>query len=102
MFALVNLRRFYGPILLEAADRIGADDALTEVDALMIWRAFGRSCSRVSSVESPEFEHMIKGTAAQRVLADKACASKANCERLRSHARDGTMRKAARGHPLRA
>lgn len=52
--------------------------------------------------ESPEFEHMIKGTAAQRVLADKAYASKANRERLRSHARDGIMRKAARGRPLRA
>ena len=41
MFALVNLRRFYRPILLEAADRIGTDDALTKVDALMIWWAFG-------------------------------------------------------------
>ena len=41
MFALGNLRRFYGPILHEAADRIGADDALTKVDALMTWRAFG-------------------------------------------------------------
>ena len=47
--------------------------------------------------ESPEFEYMIKGTAAQRVLADKAYASKANRERLRRHARDGIMRKAARG-----
>ena len=27
--------------LREAADRIGADDALTKVDALMNWRAFG-------------------------------------------------------------
>ena len=27
--------------LREAADRIGADDALTKVDALMTWRAFG-------------------------------------------------------------
>ena len=52
--------------------------------------------------ENPEFEHMIKGTAAQRVLADKAYASKANRERLRRHARDGIMRKAARGRPLRA
>ena len=41
MFALVNLRRFYGPILLEAADRIGTDDALTKVDALITWRSFG-------------------------------------------------------------
>ena len=52
--------------------------------------------------ESPEFEHMIKGTAAQRVLADKAYASKANRKRLRSHARDGIMRKAARRRPLHA
>ena len=41
MFALGSLRRFYGPILREAADQIGADDALTKVDALMTWRAFG-------------------------------------------------------------
>ena len=27
--------------LREAADRIGVDDALTKVDALMTWRAFG-------------------------------------------------------------
>ena len=27
--------------LREAADRIGADDALTKVEALMNWRAFG-------------------------------------------------------------
>ncbi len=27
--------------LREAADRIGMDDALTKVDALMTWRAFG-------------------------------------------------------------
>jgi hypothetical protein len=27
--------------LREAADRIGTDDALTKVDALMTWRAFG-------------------------------------------------------------
>ena len=27
--------------LREAADRIGADDALTKVDALMTWRTFG-------------------------------------------------------------
>ena len=41
MFALVNLRRFYGPILREAVDWIGVDDPLTKVDALMTWRAFG-------------------------------------------------------------
>ena len=27
--------------LREAAERIGADDALTKVDALMTWQAFG-------------------------------------------------------------
>ena len=46
MFALVNLRWFYGPILREAADRIGADDALTKVEALMTWRAFGSILQR--------------------------------------------------------
>ena len=35
--------------LREAADRIGANDAVTKVDALMNWRAFGPSCSGVSS-----------------------------------------------------
>lgn len=52
--------------------------------------------------ESPEFGHMIEGARAQRVLADKAYASKANRERLRGHHRDGIMRKAARNRPLRA
>lgn len=52
--------------------------------------------------ESPEFGHMIEGTTAQRVLADKAYASKANRQRRRGHHRDGIMRKAARGRPLRA
>lgn len=52
--------------------------------------------------ESPEFVHMIEGTNAQRVLADKAYASRANRERLRGKHRDGIMRKAARGRPLRA
>ena len=32
--------------LREAADRIGADDALTKVDALMTWRASGPSLQR--------------------------------------------------------
>lgn len=52
--------------------------------------------------ESPEFGHMIEGAKAQRVLADKAYASKANRERLRNHHRDAIMRKAARNRPLRA
>ena len=52
--------------------------------------------------ESPEFGCMIEGASAQRVLADKADASKANRERLRGKHRDGIMRKAARNRPLRA
>lgn len=52
--------------------------------------------------ESPEFGCMIEGASAQRVLADKAYASKANRERLRGKHRDGIMRKAARNRPLRA
>jgi len=52
--------------------------------------------------ESPEFGHMIEGASAQRILADKAYASKANRARLRGKHRDGIMRKAARNRPLRA
>ena len=52
--------------------------------------------------ESPEFGTMIERAKAQRVLADKAYASKANREKLRGKHRDGIMRKAARGRPLRA
>jgi len=52
--------------------------------------------------ESPEFGTMIESAKAQRVLADKAYASKANREKLRGKHRDGIMRKAARGRPLRA
>ena len=52
--------------------------------------------------ESPEFAHMIKGSSAQRVLADKAYASRKNRDLLRGHHRDGIMRKAVRGRPLRA
>ncbi len=52
--------------------------------------------------ESPEFGAMIKGACAQRVLADKAYASRANRAALRGKHRDGIMRKAARGRPLRA
>jgi transposase, IS5 family len=51
--------------------------------------------------ESPHFATMIEGTKAQRVLADKAYASRANREALRGQHRDGIMRKAARGRPLR-
>lgn len=52
--------------------------------------------------ESPEFAAMIDGANAQRVLADKAYASKANRDMLRGRHRDGIMRKAVRGRPLRA
>ena len=44
--------------------------------------------------ESPEFGVMIKNARAQRVLADKAYASKANRDALRGQHRDGIMRKA--------
>ena len=52
--------------------------------------------------ESPEFATMIDGAKAQRVLADKAYASKANRDMLRNRHRDVIMRKAVRGRPLRA
>lgn len=52
--------------------------------------------------ESPEFGTMIDGARARRVLADKAYASRANRDRLVGKHRDGIMRKAARGRPLRA
>lgn len=52
--------------------------------------------------ESPEFGHMIDGANAQRILADKAYASKANRDQLRGTHRDGIMRKAARNRPLRS
>ena len=52
--------------------------------------------------ESPEFGHMIVGTNAQRVLADKAYASKANRATLHGKHRDGIMRKAASNRPLQA
>ena len=55
-----------------------------------------------NQAESPQFETMIDGANAQRVLADKAYASKANHTRLRGKHRDGIMRKAARNRPLRA
>ena len=52
--------------------------------------------------ESPELGHMVEGASAQRVLAGKAYASRANRERLRGKHRDGIMHKAARNRPLRA
>jgi len=52
--------------------------------------------------ESPEFETMIDGANGQRILADKAYASKANRAALKGRHKDGIMRKAVRGRPLRA
>lgn len=54
-----------------------------------------------NAAESPEFGTMIEGACAQRVLADKAYASKANRASLNGRHRDGIMRKAARNRPLR-
>ena len=51
--------------------------------------------------ESPQFETMIEGSNAQRVLADKAYASKANRAALKGKHRDGILHKAVRGRPLR-
>ena len=51
--------------------------------------------------ESPQFGTMIKGSKAQRVLADKAYASKANRAALKGKHRDGILHKAVRGRPLR-
>ena len=45
---------------------------------------------------------MIEGAKAQRILADKAYASKANRASLKGRFADGIIRKAARGRPLRA
>ena len=55
-----------------------------------------------NQAESPQFGTMIDGANAQRVLADKAYASKANRASLRGKYQDGIMRKAARNRPLRA
>ena len=51
--------------------------------------------------ESPQFATMIKGSKAQRVLADKAYASKANRAALKGKYRDGILHKAVRGRSLR-
>ena len=51
--------------------------------------------------ESPQFETMIEGSNAQRVLVDKAYASKANRDALKGEYRDGILHKAVRGRPLR-
>ena len=51
--------------------------------------------------QSPRFGTMIKGSKAQRVLADKACAGTANRAVLKRKHRDGISHKAVRGRPLR-
>jgi transposase, IS5 family len=51
--------------------------------------------------ESAEFETMIEGSNAQRVFADKACASIANRDALKGKHRDSILHKAVRGRPLR-
>ena len=51
--------------------------------------------------DDPEL-HFSADPDARRVLVDKAYASKANRDMLRSRHRDGIMRKAVRGRPLRA
>lgn len=50
--------------------------------------------------ESPKFETMIEANNTQRVLADKAFASKANKAALKGKHRDGILHKAVRGRPL--
>lgn len=51
--------------------------------------------------ESPEFETMVEGAKARRIMADKGSASKANRVLLKEKGyRDGIMHKAARGRPL--
>ena len=54
-----------------------------------------------NAAESPQFETMVSGAKAQRILADKAYASQKNRSMLRGKYRDGIMRRAARGRPLR-
>lgn len=54
-----------------------------------------------NKAESPEFDTMVEGAKAQRVLVDKAYASRANRVAIKGKHRDGSMRKAARGRPLR-
>ena len=53
------------------------------------------------TADSPEFEILIQDTHASRVLADKAYTSTANRAAIQGRHRDGILRKAARGRPLR-
>ena len=52
-------------------------------------------------VRAQRFGAMTEGSNAQRVLADKAYASKANRDALKGKHRDGILHKAVRGRPLR-
>ena len=52
--------------------------------------------------ESPEFKTMASKAKAKRIMADKAYAAQANRKFLKGSYRDGIMRKAVRGRPLRA
>ena len=54
-----------------------------------------------NEAESPHFAAMVDGAKARRILADKAYAAKANRDQLKGCYKDGIMRKAARGRPLR-
>ena len=80
--------------------------------SLLGYKAFARSdeegfidrvhATSANKGESPEFETMIRGARAGRVLADKAYASRKNREMLAAgHYKDGILHKATRGHPLR-
>ena len=51
--------------------------------------------------ESPKFGTMIKGSKAQRILTDKAYASKVNPAALKGKHRDGILHKGLRGRSLR-
>ena len=55
-----------------------------------------------NEAECRQFETMIEGASGQRILADKAYASRANRAALKGRHRDGIMRKAARSRALRA
>lgn len=54
-----------------------------------------------NAAECTQFETMIEGADARRVLADKAYASKANRTSLKGRYRDGYVRKAARSERLK-
>ena len=51
--------------------------------------------------QSPRFGTMIKGSKAQRILLDKAYASKANRGAVKGKQRDGISHKGLRGRSLR-